>query len=146
MRNGEVDKKAILDTLLVSYKAQPVGTGYIDIIVMRENFEPLAKELIENGFDIEAISWWEYIDELEKPNTYGRGGPRRHFYPGWFAETCTELDEVPDAGSEEQKLATVKDIIENKILGEYGEKVIGYRSCSTLTPAFWLKIDWKNVQ
>ena len=148
MRNSDIDKKAILDNLLLRYKAQPVGSGYIDIIVMRESFESFAEELIENGFDIDAISWWEYIDDIENLNSYGYGGPRSLFYPGWFAETCTETDDVPDAGNPEEKLAAVKDIVENKVLGEHGEKIISYKSCSTLTPAFWLKVDgkWKNVQ
>ncbi len=148
MRNSEVNKKAVLDNLLFRYKAQPVGSGYIDIIVMRENFEPFAKELIENGFDIDAISWWEYVDDIGKSNSYGYGGPRSLFYPGWFAETCTETDEVPNVENPEGKLAVVINIVENKVLGEYGEKIITYKNCSSLTPAFWLRVDeeWKNVQ
>jgi hypothetical protein len=148
MRNSQVERKAVLDHLLLRYKAQPVGSGYIDVIVMRENYKSFAKELIKVGFDIDAVSWWEYIDDTEKPNSYGYGGPRSHFYPGWFAETCTDTDEIPNVETPEGKLAAVIDVVENKVLGEYGKNIITYKTCPSLTPAFWLKVDeeWKHVQ
>jgi len=45
--------KEILDELLLKHKAQPVGQGYIDIIVMRENFKLFLKDLLDNNFIIE---------------------------------------------------------------------------------------------
>lgn len=137
--------KAELDGLLEEYKAQPVGDGYIDIIVSRENYRSFAKAIIESGFFIEAISWWEYLESIDAPNTYGMGGPRSRFYPGWFAETCTDVDEVPHSNN---ALATVVEIVEGKVLGEYGGEQVSFEETKSLTPAFWLQVDknWKSRQ
>jgi hypothetical protein len=137
--------KTRLDGLLEEYKAQPVGDGYIDIIVLRENYRSLAKELIESGFLIEAISWWEYIEDIGTQNSYGMGGPRSKFYPGWFAETCTDIDDVPHSNN---VFAAVVEIVEGKVLGEYDGEQVSFKKTKSLTPAFWLKVDenWKSRQ
>ena len=135
--------KERLDELLEQYKGQPVGAGYIDIIVSREDYKPFAKAIIENGFLIEAISWWEYLENIDDPNTYGMGGPRSKFYPGWFAETCTDLDEVPKSND---ALAVVIEIVETKILGEHDGMQVSFKKTKSLTPGFWLNVDenWKS--
>ena len=140
-----IPNKARLDGLLEEYKAQPVGDGYIDIIVSRENYRSFAKALIENGFFIEAISWWEYLENIDAPNTYGMGGPRSKFYPGWFAETCTDLDDVSHSNN---VMAAVVEIVEGKVLGEYDGEQVSFKKTKSLTPAFWLKVDesWKSRQ
>lgn len=148
MSISEQERKAVLDNLLVKHKAQPVGSGYIDIIVMRENYKDFAKDLIGNGFRIYAISWWEYVDKVGKSNTYGMGGPRSRFYDGWFAETCMDIDKLPIEDHSKNKLSIVIDLVENKVLGEIDGKLISYKNCLSLTPAFWIKVNknWKNVR
>ncbi|MDC0535816.1 hypothetical protein OAO18_08420 [Francisellaceae bacterium] len=140
-----IPSKPRLDGLLEEYKAQPVGDGYIDIIVSRQNYRSFAKAIIENGFIIEAISWWEYLEDNDAPNTYGMGGPRSTFCPGWFAETCTGVDEVPRSND---ALAKIVEIVEGKVLGEYGGKQVSFKKTQSLTPAFWIKVDesWKSRQ
>lgn len=135
--------KEKLDSILEEYKAQPVGDGYIDIIISRENYKPFARMLIENGLFIEAISWWEYMDDPEKLNTYGMGGSRSKFYTGWFAEVGGNLDKIPESND---ALTTIIEIIENKVLGEYNGKYVSFHNTKSLIPAFWLSIDesWKN--
>lgn len=135
--------KARLDELLEEYKAQPVGNGYIDIIVSRENYRSFAKTLIESGFIIEAISWWEYLENIDSPNSYGMGGPRSRFYPGWFAETCADIDDVQHSSN---ILAAVVEIVEGKVLGEFEREQVTFKKTKSLTPAFWLKVDesWKS--
>ena len=110
------NSKIILDNLLNKHKAQPVGNGYIDIIVSRSNYKELASELIENDFLINAISWWEYVSNPEGSNTYGMGGPFSIFYEGWFAETG-EIDECSEnrIGFLEQ----IIELVENKELGDF---------------------------
>jgi len=137
--------KEILDDLLDKYKAQPVGSGYIDIIVSRENYQAFAKAILESGFVIEAISWWEYLEDMDQPNTYGMGGPASKFYDGWFAETCTKIDEVP---SSTDVLNQIIELVEGKELGEYEGHLVSFKNTNSLTPAFWLKVDesWKNRQ
>ncbi len=140
--------KEKLDRLLEQYKAQPVGIGYIDIIVSRDNYKSFAKSLIEGGFEIDAISWWEYIASLDAPNTYGMGGPVSQFYPGWFAETCTAIDNVSFSGDPANDLNSIIGLVENKVLGVSDGKQISFKETPSLTPAFWLKVDenWTNVQ
>lgn len=136
--------KENLDYLLSKYKAQPVGSGYIDIIVVRSKYQSFAKELIENGFRICAISWWEYLDVLGEKNTYGMGGPKSKFYSGSFHEVAEELDKLPDNPT---NLQSVIDTVENKDLGNYLGKQITYKDTVSVTPAFWLDVDknWKNI-
>jgi len=138
-----IPTKARLDELLEEYKAQPVGNGYIDIIVSRDNYRSLAKALIESGFTIEAISWWEYLENIDSPNSYGMGGPRSQFYSGWFAEACADTDDVPHSSN---TLAAVIEIVEGKVLGEFDGEQVSFRKTKSLTPAFWLKVDesWKS--
>jgi hypothetical protein len=139
----KIPNKTRLDELLEEYKAQPVGNGYIDIIVSRANYRPFSKALIENGFTIEAISWWEYLENTDSPNSYGMGGPRSKFYPGWFAETCADTDDVPHSSN---TLATVIEIVEGKVLGVFDGEQVSFKKTKSLTPAFWLKVDesWKS--
>ena len=140
-----IPNKARLDGLLEEYKAQPVGDGYIDIIVSRENYRPFAKALIESGFLIEAVSWWEYLENTDTPTSYGMGGPRSRFYPVWFAEIYTDIDDVPHTSN---VFAAVVEIVEGKVLGEYGGEQVSFKKTKSLTPAFWLKVDesWKSTQ
>lgn len=135
--------KETLDRLIREYKGQHVGTGYKDVIVSRENYKCFARALIESGFYIEYISWWEYRESLDEPNTYGFGGPHSQYYPGWFAETCTDLDEIHNS---KDPLAAIIEIVENKSLGEYNGIHISFMKTKSLTPAFWFKVDknWKS--
>ncbi|QKQ26679.1 hypothetical protein [Candidatus Reidiella endopervernicosa] len=145
---SKVQRKEILDKLLRKYKAQPVGSGYIDIIVMRDKYKCLAEELFRNGFIVRAISWWEYIDDVNIPNSYGMGGPVCRFYDGKFAETCSDIDELPKGMFTDKSIGDLVNHVETKILGEYEGKVVSYKATPSLTPAFWLDMDndWKNIQ
>ena len=65
--------KMILDKILEKYKAQPVGCGYIDIIVKREYIENFVKEIISEKFNITHIGWWEYCPTMDTKNKLGMG-------------------------------------------------------------------------
>ena len=45
-----------LEKLLTKYKVQPVGIGYIDCIVMMDNFEDFIKEIPSLGILITDVS------------------------------------------------------------------------------------------
>jgi hypothetical protein len=137
-----------LDRLLEEYKAQAVGSGYIDIIVSRSNYRSFAKALIDHGFQIDAVSWWEYVADTNTPNMYGMGGPKSRFYPGWFAEVGGDIDEVQNSGDAESDLDAVVSLVETKVFGIYDGKQIGFQETPSLTPSFWLGVDesWNNVQ
>lgn len=142
------DRKAVLDRIIAEHKAKPVGWGYIDIIVRREHYRDFVADVLRAGFPIVSVSWWEYVDDLKRPNTYGMGGPGSRFYDGWFAEVGTDLDEVSQTDSIESQVLQVNEIVENKRLQFATLPDISFGDCSSLTPAFWLDVDdnWRSEQ
>ncbi|MDR2510925.1 MAG: hypothetical protein LBC89_00350 [Bacteroidales bacterium] len=81
-----------MDNILRNNKAQPVGWGYVDIIVTREFVENFIKEILFAGFNITAVGWWEYCKTIDTKNLIGMGGPKSIFYDGWFSEICFNDD------------------------------------------------------
>ncbi len=137
--------KGHLDRILEKHKAQPVGSGYVDIIVWRDNYQNLVQALVENGFEIESISWWEWC-EKENECKYGLGGPKSEYYDGWFAELATEVDDLKLSDKEPQEtIQKILNFIESKTIGFSDEKV-WFQKSKWLTPAIWLNVpdDWKN--
>jgi hypothetical protein len=139
-------KKARLDQLLDIYKAQPVGKGYLDIIVNREKYKEFVEAILSEGFTVNVISWWEYCDSLTKNNKYGMGGPQSKYYDGWFAEMGV-FDDVDLKKSKEEIKNDIINIIENKVI-VFGKETISFHSYDLLTPAFWLVVPkgWENIQ
>lgn len=135
-------EKEDLDRILVLHKAQPVGTGYIDIIVKREYVHALIQNLISKGIRITGITWWEYIDSFPKKPKYGMGGPKSKFFEGRFAELCLSDDEV--STNEENEILKM---ITNKEIHFSDGDVIKYKEQECLTPALWLEVpsDWENI-
>lgn len=70
--------KTTLDKILEKHKAQPVGQGYIDIIVSRDNYKDFISDLVTSGHKIDSVSWREWCED-EKENEYGLGGPESVF-------------------------------------------------------------------
>lgn len=141
---NQLDKEK-LDAILDTHKAQPVGNSYIDIIVSRDQYEAFINELVENGYAITSISWWEWCPGNEV-NRYGLGGPRSKFYDGWFSELPIDLDDVGIVeGRKKDILNDIKNLIEKKEI-QYNNEAIHFRQNDWLTPAFWLDVpdDWRN--
>jgi hypothetical protein len=136
-------EKEDLDHILALHKAQPVGNGYIDIIVKQEYVHPLIQNLVSKGIRITGITWWEYIDSFQKRPKYGMGGPKSKFFEGWFAELCLGDDEINT--NEENEILK---IITNKEIHFSDGDVIKYGEQECLTPALWLEVpsDWENSQ
>ena len=133
--------KEELDNILVSHKAQPVGNGYIDVIVKQENIHQLIEILILNGIQIYRISWWEYVDTNSKKSKYGLGGPRSRYYEGMFSEICFGDDEIS-----ENTVKEIMKIIEDKEITFHNGETIKYKRDECLTPALWLDVpdEWKS--
>ncbi len=102
-------QKKDLDHVLELHKAQPVGSGYIDVIVKQENVNQFVESLVSNGVQISTVTWWEYTDSLSKKPKYGMGGPKSNFYDGWFFEICFGDDEINTNKKDE-----ILKIIQNK--------------------------------
>lgn len=81
--------KDSLEKLFASYEVQPVGNGFVDLIVSRSNALGLLDELAKLSIRAESVSWWclctpENQTRLGCP--HGMGGPRNRFGSGWFSE------------------------------------------------------------
>ena len=137
--------KENLDRLLETHKAQPVGHGYIDIIVNRENYKPFIEDLVSNGFKIESVSWWEWCPG-ENENEYGLGGPTSRHYDGWFSELSVPVDdiELPEDDNIRQ-IEKVINTIEAKSIS-FPNETVTFKQHNWLTPAVWLDVpnEWRN--
>ena len=136
-------EKKDLDQLLDLHKAQPVGSGYIDVIVKRKYVHPFIQSLISGGIRINRITWWEHVDAFRKKSNYGMGGPQSTFFDGWFSELCFGDDEIYTSEKDE-----ILRIIMNKEIRFSDGEMIRYREQEWLTPAFWLEVpdEWKNAR
>lgn len=138
--------KEKLDEIIEKYKAQPVGHGYIDIIVYRDNYKGFISELVNNSYQIQSISWWEWCPN-EKKNEYGLGGPISKYYSGWFSELSIGLDYIslPVRLKNEELIDAIIKKIETKTI-PFSKEIITFKQNQWLTPAFWLDVPdfWRN--
>jgi hypothetical protein len=135
-----------LEDILENQKAQPVGHGYIDIIVSRDNYKDFVSDLVTNDFKIKSVSWWEWCAD-KKEAVYGLGGPVSIFYKGWFSEIPIDVDNFNfSAGTTNENI--IKEIIgkiETKTIS-FSDETVTFRESNWLTPAIWLNVpdDWRN--
>lgn len=131
-----------LDEILETYKAQPVGHGYIDIIVSRTHYKSFVQDVVSNGFKISGISWWEWCPG-RKEAEYGLGGPISRYYDGWFSELCQADDEFEV--TEDDQVHKVLTTIENKSIS-FSDETVTFTKDAWLTPAIWLQVpdEWRN--
>jgi hypothetical protein len=145
MIREEMNKEK-LDQIIEKYQAQPVGHGYIDIIVSRKNYKNFVSELVNNDYTIKSVSWWEWCPG-KKENEYGLGGPLSQFYDGWFSELPIDLDcfPLPIEIKKEELVNEIINKIETKVISFHDETVT-FKSNDWLTPALWLEVpdDWRN--
>ncbi|WP_228236669.1 hypothetical protein [Allomuricauda sp. M10] len=137
--------KEKLDKIIKDYKVQPVGNGYIDLIVSRDLFKQFVHELIENGFVIKSVSWWEWCANKDECK-YGLGGPESKFYRGWFAELPIDVDDIELSDlTTEKAIENVIDLIDSKSI-QYPDEIISFHESNWLTPAIWLDVpdNWIN--
>jgi hypothetical protein len=134
------------DNILENHKEQPVGHGYIDIIVSRDNYKDFISDLVTNGYKIESVSWWEWC-EKNKENEYGLGGPESIFYKGWFSEIPVNVDDFRFSAdtTKENIIKEVLNKIETKTIS-FSDVTVTFKTSNWLTPAIWLDVpdDWRN--
>lgn len=138
--------KTTLDNILEKYKAQPVGHGYIDIIVSRDKYQDFISDLVINGYKIDSISWWEWCADKNE-NDYGLGGPKSVYYKGWFSEIPVNVDDF-NFSADTTKVNIIKEIlskIETKTIS-FSDETVTFKDSNWLTPAIWLDVpdDWRN--
>ena len=130
--------KEKLNLLLEIYQSQLVGKGYFDVIVKRDKYRMLAGEILKLGFSINAVSWWEYVDSLDKGSEHGIGGPSSKYLKGWYSELIIDIDDINFNDTFENQLKEITEVINNKEIKFPGEKVITFKEDYFLTPGFWL--------
>jgi hypothetical protein len=138
--------KRTLDNILEKHKAQPVGHGYIDIIVSRDNYKDFISDLVTTGYKIVSVSWWEWCED-KKENKYGLGGSESVFYKGWFSEIPVNVDDFSFSAdmTKENIINDVLNKIESKSLS-FSDETVRFKDNNWLTPAIWVDVpdDWRN--
>ena len=82
-------KNPELDALILEYKVQPVGNGYIDCIILQEEVSSFLQKITEIGIYVTHIAWWCHCTKEHETKyhcPHGMGGPRSKYYEGWFSE------------------------------------------------------------
>ncbi|MEA4831534.1 MAG: hypothetical protein VB118_02820 [Oscillospiraceae bacterium] len=137
MTNFDRETKNALDKLLLSYKVQPVGWGYIDCIVMIENVTEFISSLTKISIKVTEITWWCHNaigGNIKTGCPHGGGGPRSIYYDGWFSE----MYQIPNT------IIQDNNEIVSYVFHEWPNNKV-YLPC--LIPAFWLNVpdDWRNT-
>ncbi|MBI5295475.1 MAG: hypothetical protein HY869_08360 [Chloroflexi bacterium] len=142
-----------IEGLLEKYKVQPVGNGYIDLIVDKDISLALVHELTKLTVAIERLTWWCHVtsetkNELGCP--HGMGGPQNKFGKGWFSECVGHPDFVVlDAINHLNKSSMLPEIFStksNEVVANYIKNIFPsegfYSPC--LYVGLWLCVpdDW----
>lgn len=144
-----------IERLLKEFCVQPVGDGYIDLILpLRETLE-LITELSRLPVVVETLTWWcnctqESTSRLGCP--HGMGGPLIRFGDGWFSECVGYPDfQVMQEGIDLQNRSIKPHDLASecsRVLYDYMQNRLPlesfYREC--LCSGLWLHVprDWKR--
>jgi hypothetical protein len=155
LKNDGLDNKKILDSIIRERKGQPVGNGYIDIIIKRENIDNFINDLTKHHFIINGVSWWFYCSEIGQKSEYGLGGPKSKYFTGWFSELYHDFDEIEIKQIMEDNKLNYTEIINNKFkeiiynkqtIKYFDGNYLSFQKDIELTPGFWVYVpeEWKN--
>jgi len=78
-----------IESLLEKYQAQPVGDGYIDLILDKDISLVLIQEFTKLHVAVERLTWWCHVTAQTKTTLgcpHGMGGPQNRYGEGWFSE------------------------------------------------------------
>ena len=84
--------QAAIERLLEKYQIQPIGNGYIDLILDQEKAIQLIGELTGLPVAVERVTWWCHTTpetRLKYGCPHGYGGPQSKFGEGMYSE-CTQ--------------------------------------------------------
>jgi hypothetical protein len=155
LHNNQDQFQKTIDDLLGKYNVQPVGNGYIDLIVDCDRSLQLVDEFAKMTVAVERLTWWCHTtpeSTLKYGCPHGLGGPLNRFGEGHFSE-CTHYPEFVlaehhspiDEYSLEPHLFAEKcsQLVTNYIKNALPNESF-YSPC--LQPGFWLNVpfDWKR--
>ncbi len=155
---GEIQKN--LDDMLVKYKVEPVGWGYIDCITLRDTLNGFVNEISNLGLAINYVTWWCYVNPASPLNDgcpHGMGGPKSKFFDGWFSELQSyEFGNDIEINVEMESYSKQKTTCLNhetyKAILKKLEKPFQYTPTDYIPenkcvmPALWMLVpeDWRN--
>ena len=149
--NGILQQK--LNKIIIKNLVQPVGNSYIDMIILKDKSQEFINDLTRINIAVESISWWCFCNEKNKELLscpHGYGGPKSHFYQGWFSEMGNYNDIEREALHELEENFTTEKIKEInkkalKIIKEINNDKY-FTEC--LTSGIWAYVpdDWKREE
>ena len=153
-RDSERFQSAI-EALLEKHQVQPVGNGYIDLILKKENSLDLIHELTTLSVAVYSVSWWCHFTNETASSTgcpHGYGGPPDQYREGWFSECdqypAFDVLELPESVAENAMSPKVFAETCNTLMIKYIQHILPtehfYSPC--LYPGLWLRVpdEWKR--
>ena len=155
LQNDPERFQSAIEMLLEKHQVQPVGVGYIDLILKKENALNLIRELTNLSVAVYSLTWWchftlETASQLGCPHGYG--GPQDKYGNGMFSE-CThypdfDIFELPEPIDENS--LTTEVFVEkcNTVATDYLKNILPterfYSPC--LYPGLGLRVPdaWKR--
>ncbi len=146
-----------IENSLEKHQAEPVGSGYIDIITAPLLIDSLITDLTTIGVAINGVTWWCYFTKENQELfgcPHGMGGPKSAFREGWYSEMGVDYEsfDIPQNAYDKfehgsvtiEEVRTLNDSVRNYIREFSLHK--NYFKC--FTPALWLHVpnDWKRIK
>ena len=107
LQSNSEQLQVAIEGLLEKYQVQPVGTGFIDLILEKGISLNLIGELTELSVAVENLSWWCNVtpeNKLKYGCPHGYGGPIKKHGKGFFSECAQypdfEILRLPDPVNE----------------------------------------------
>jgi hypothetical protein len=89
LEENRYSNQIAIENVLAKFMVQPVGDGYIDLIISTTKAVTFIQSVTDIPIAIEGMSWWCNMTE-ENTNKYkcphGMGGPTNKFGEGFFSE------------------------------------------------------------
>ncbi len=155
LHNSQDQLQKTIDDLLCQYDVQPVGNGYIDLILDCGRSLQLMDEFSKKAVAVERVSWWCHTtpeSALKYGCPHGLGGPLNKFGEGHFSE-CPQYPEFVVAEHQSPVNEYSLDPLIyaekcNALVANYINNVLPnesfYSPC--LYPGLWLNVpfNWKR--
>lgn len=142
-----------LEELIKAYKIEPVGKGYLELIVLPQYITSFIKQLAELGVIICGVSWWCYCTDESKTELgcpHGLGGPPSRYFDGWFSETDFYYALEEDEYERIKLIENSEEVFESnsrilKYILEDFTKDKNYSKCMTPSLCLHLPDGWKRI-
>jgi len=138
-----------LESLFEKYQVQPVGDGYIDLIVDRARALELIAELTDLRVAVERLTWWCNVTPENQSKygcPHGLGGPLNRSGAGCFSECHDYPDfairEQPDPVDEHSRSAQAFAAKCNQLAYDYLKDV--FQSAGFYSPCLYVGL-WLHV-